>query len=112
MVGVRNGALAQAQLNSTGLITVAAVPANTTWLVKTLQLWNNSPAQLHATWWLSNPTKGISVPFTPLVVDANAGSFLQVWVALNPADRLLLSIDQAPVHVWVSGAELPGVIPA
>lgn len=110
MTGVRNGPLARKITASSGIQQIGVVPANMTWLVKAVHVLNASSAPADVSVFLVGADT-VQAYLANWATIAN-GKFetWQGWTAAGPGDAVFLFSDQAALHIWVSGAELPGVI--
>jgi hypothetical protein len=110
MTGVRNGVLARARLDVAGDLLLARVPANFTWLIKTVHLLNASANS--STSWIAlvDPVGNITALVFQAELTAGGAQTWEGWTSAMPGDQVILHSDQVPTHVWLSGAELPGLI--
>lgn len=111
MTGVRNGALGRIISSVPGTSTIGTVPANVTWLLKTVQVLNAGGGPAAGVIGMSQSGGGVQAQFAAFDLEPGAGVTIQSWVALEPGDAVYLSADAANLHIWASGAELPGVKP-
>lgn len=110
MTGVRNGPLVRYQATDTSSPIVGAVPNGFTWLIKSIGVLNTGPTHVIATVQLASADFTKAMRFPPFDVGVDATQIWEGWVAAAPGD--VLGFTAAPgVFLWVSGAELPGVIP-
>lgn len=103
---VRNGALATALLGNPGAASIGAVPSGHTWLLKSIYVTNRNASAATVTIEIH------SNPYTPIVavlqIASGAGSSWNGWIAMNQLNELWVIPSVGQVHVWASGAELPG----
>jgi hypothetical protein len=112
MTGVRNGPLARKVLSATGFTALGTVPPGMTWLVKTVHVQSDTNTEANVLLQLGSADGAVHVTLPRFVVAGQTGVLWQGWTALASGDDLVAWTDQAPVQIWVAGAELPGEIPA
>ena len=108
MTGVRNGPLARMILTSAGYTTIGTVPQGETWLIKTIHYLNAGSAKATVYSQLQAADGPVAARLDQYELEPLTWQTWQGWTALRPGDQLLVSTDQADVHVWVNGAALPG----
>jgi hypothetical protein len=83
-------------------------PVGTVALVKSVFISNRglSPANVRVLLQSPDGTVGTYLIFGPLPVDE--GQEWEGWAVLEPNQYLVVYADQPNVHVWASGAVLPG----
>lgn len=111
MTGVRNGPIARRIATSTGTTTIGTCPTNFTWLLKTVHLLNVGGAAASVVLALSQAGGGVQASLGRFELAAGEAQSWYGWTTLGPGDAIYVNVDQVPIHVWCSGAELPGVIP-
>jgi accessory colonization factor AcfC len=111
MPGVRNGVLAAAVLQSSGWSTLLTAAPGFTILLKTVHLWNVAPTSSNVTVKLVHLSSGASAILFDEAIATGAHATWEGWSALNPDDQLQVDTSVAPLHVWIAGADLPGMLP-
>lgn len=111
MTGVRNGVLGREITTAVGFTVLGQVPAGMTWLLKTVHAYNASSQSAQVIIQLQSAVGGISARLPTFTLVSGTADTWEGWTALMPGDQLLVFADQASIHVWAAGAELPGDIP-
>lgn len=107
-VGVRNGVLARQLTTVDGFTLLGTVPSGLTWLLKTVHVLNASPVASDVFIQLNSASGGIVAYLVVWTIEADEPKTWEGWTALQPGDELFVH-GPAQLHVWASGAELPGV---
>lgn len=108
MSGVRNGVLARATLTAAGWTVLGAVPAGSTALVKTVQIYNHGAAEARVFVVGQTANGQIAMQLPDLVAAPTQSQIWEGWTTLMVTDTLWANTSQAGVDVWISGALLPG----
>lgn len=106
---VRNGVLARAtSAGAPGSGTIGTVPVTDSWLIKSILLQNTAGVAVMLSIWVQGGAGPQIGALYSKSLAAGALDNVQIWVAAGPGDTLNWSFDQNGVHIWVSGADLPG----
>lgn len=85
------------------------VPANETWIVKSIYTFNNTAGPLRTYVDLVDPT----VPVNARLFDISLGTLLthewSGWAVIDGGDQLVIYAQNAGILTWVNGAKLQGV---
>lgn len=109
MTGIRNGVLARNITVAAGFTLIKTVPANMTWLLKSVHLYNSGSVQTSAVVRFAAPN-GVYAWLPPVELEPSGHDLWQGWTTLMPGDQLQLYGNQGGIHIWANGAELPGTI--
>jgi hypothetical protein len=109
MAGVRNGALGRGQTVAPGTLVLFTVGSNQTVLLKSVYVYNAGTAAADVLIQVTTSTDQVLVRPKRWSLEPDAEDFWEGWIAMNPGDKLYLYSNQAGVHGWASGADLPGV---
>lgn len=92
-------------------VTIGTVPAGTTWIAKSAFMADQGGLGGLCFVWFRRNSTGVLGIFA--VADYSTVPFgeWEGWVVGEPGDVLEVFSDTTLSHVWVSGAELPGVAP-
>jgi len=108
MTGVRNGVLVAVRHTSPDAVRVGVVPANFTWLIKAVHLTNGAAVTQETTVQIVRNTPSVVAQIVHASIEAGASEVWEGWTCAEQGDEVwLYGGDQT--HVWVAGAELPGV---
>lgn len=91
------------------LFTLATVPADETWIVKTLAAYNASgfSAAVEVIVESADAAVAVSIALATNIADGTATSWTG-WVVMSPGDVLKVFQSHAGMKAWVSGARLLG----
>jgi hypothetical protein len=93
-----------------GSTLLGSVPTNFTWLLKDVRVFNASGVAVNIVLYMQTASGAVQARvYTWDLANSEAGSW-SGWTTLGPNDQLLVATTPG-VHLWISGAELPGAIP-
>lgn len=110
MAGVRNGVLVRSKSLAEGWLTLGRVPPQFTWLIKNLQVYGEVTASTTVAVHLFDPTHTLTAKIAEWDVLPGEFKSWDSWSAMNSSDTIEVYCSAAGVHIWLSGAELPGAI--
>lgn len=112
MAVTRSGVLGRAHtVAGTTVYTLFTVPIGETAIVKDVAIQNQSAGPIHLALWLQTPGDTIEGVIYDQVLASRGILHWQGWEAAGPGEQCVLSVDTGQdLHVWVSGALLPGHI--
>lgn len=110
MSGVRNGVLGRGVSSSAAYLPLITVPAYETVLLKSVFVWNSAATSTPVSIELRSADGLVKAYAAQWELASNEVQHWDGWVALNPNDELLLYSAIEGVHVWCSGAALPGAL--
>lgn len=99
-------------LTASGFYVVGQVPAGFTWLVKTIHLLNGGSGSMTVTMQMFSADGGAAATLLSETIEAAGFKTLELWTAMDQADQLVANASLGGLYLWVSGAELPGVVPS
>lgn len=108
-MAVRNKVLVATTLPSGGSPPYYTVPAGFETIVKSIIVWTPSVASGAYIDFYANDGAGNYVIFDSVTLSQRAWNRADFWFCLNSGHYLACDVGASPVHVWVSGAELPSV---
>lgn len=107
----RSGPVARFHQTAAGLTTVVyTVPVDTTLIVKHVVVRNSEVVDRTVNVYAWNNAAGAAGHMFSTIVVARTLQTWNGWLAMLPGDQLTLYTDGSNVHLWVSGALLPGTI--
>jgi len=112
MAGVRNGPLARIYVTTSGISELVTVPPEETWLLKAVHYVSGAGGTGRAYVRMQSSDQVIIALIADTQLEGNSSFTWEGWTAVGPGDHIAVSIDAPPVHVWISGAALPGTISA
>ena len=112
MAGIRNGPLARAYVTTAGVTELATVAPEQTWLIKAVHYVSGAggPGRVYVR--MQSSDQVVVALIADEQLDSNASATWEGWTAAGPGDHIAVSVDSPPIHVWISGADLPGTIAA
>jgi hypothetical protein len=108
VTGTRNGCVARLQLVPNQVQVVLTVPADNTLVLKHVAVWNDSPTGGTFGLYAQTPDGDVHANLISADVPGAGGLEWTGWIALNPGDQITVYTAVAGVHLWASGAVLPG----
>lgn len=106
---VRSLVLVKRNLTVAQTYTLAVCPAGFTLLIKDIRLYQAGNATLETYLSVNNGATGEGVNIFTDALAQYVPVGHAVWLVLEPGDYLSISLEFAPVEVWVSGSLLSGV---
>jgi hypothetical protein len=110
MPPIRNIAVAQGILTTTGGAVLYTVPANNAFIFKWGGFNNLSGVADAVTVNIYHPANGAYVQVLNKSIAAGASELLAIWTVLNGGDQITIGVNAQPLHYWLAGALLPYVI--
>ena len=107
---VRNGILCRARIVASGAQVISVVPANTTWLIKAVQVTSGSSTAATVLVQVADPILGVVQLLPAFELAGIEGQLLETWFCAQPGDQIICSGPTEGYHVSISGAALPGTI--
>jgi hypothetical protein len=84
------------------------VPSTDSWIIKDVVVFNSGGAPVVVDVFAGNPAFTIFGILFSQSVAAGGFGFTSRWFAMGPSDTITVTPRAAGIHVWVSGADLPG----
>lgn len=107
---VRNGPLGKTIVQDATTVVVGTVSPGNTWLLKTVHLLNASISPATVTVGLAAAADGVQARVTIEEIEPAGYATWEGWTTLGPGDKVYVSTNVGGIHVWLSGADLPGAI--
>lgn len=104
----RSGVLCKLLSVGAGGVVLGNVPASDTWVVKDVRVYNTTGAPVNVSIFAADATSTIFGALFIGAVAAGAVGSVSCWVAVPPSGSIQALPGAAGVHIWVSGADLPG----
>lgn len=107
----RSGPIARFHQTAAGLTTVVyTVPVDTTAIIKHVVVRNSDTVDRQTDVYAWNNANGAAGHMFTQIVIARSLLTWNGWLAMMPGDQLTLYTASPNLHLWVSGALLPGTI--
>lgn len=88
---------------------LAVVPANTTWIVKSVVMFNKGAGPAIVAFVVGDSIAFARLKILKATLAVDDFAIWNGWVVLRPTDQIEFETNLAGTAVWVSGAKLPGV---
>jgi hypothetical protein len=108
-MATRTAKLASAKPGAGSFTTVATVPSATTYIVKSLLIFQNSGVTADVRAYASDATNVFAYLFFNQSVPSGTRQEWEGFLVLAPGDTLTVFSSQTNVSFWFSGSKLPGV---
>lgn len=101
--------LAVALLNDTAQHTLATVPSNTTWIIKSIAFFDLSGNNNQVEVSIQNASPIFSMGLALPTVPPSSPAYWSGWVVLTAGDIIYAVAQFSPARVWISGSQLQGI---
>lgn len=108
-MATRTSVLLRGNFAAAGFQLLGTVPAGETWIVKRIDLINNSASTQTIQLLARDPTNVISAALVNQSLTSGVGFALELWFVMQAGDTFRASLSVGNVGIWVSGSRLLGV---
>lgn len=102
--------LASIHITDTAFHTLATVPANSTWIIKSIAFADLSGFSNQMLVNVQNASPVFGMALAEPTVPANGVAYWAGWVVLQAGDLIIATLQFGNGEIWVSGSKLSGVV--
>lgn len=102
--------LAAIHITDTAFHTLATVPANSTWIVKSVAFADLSGFANQMLVSIQNASPIFSMGLAEPTVPANGVAYWAGWVVLQAGDLIIATLQFGNGDIWISGSKLTGIV--